>query len=140
MTAFGDTAIEQVISGGASEVKTFVIDSYQPELSLFGMLSELPLAALTSTIGIILVIVFFVTSSDSGSLVIDTITAGGKVNAPGQPARVLGYLRGAGRDRPAAWRRPDRAPGDGGVDGGGGGGASRSPSCCCWPAMPSSRD
>ena len=29
MTAFGDTAIEQVISGGASEVKTFVIDSYQ---------------------------------------------------------------------------------------------------------------
>ena len=82
MTAFGDTAIEQVISGGASEVKTFVIDSYQPELSLFGMLSELPLAALTSTIGIILVIVFFVTSSDSGSLVIDTITAGGKVNAP----------------------------------------------------------
>jgi len=30
----------------------------------------------------VLVIVFFVTSSDSGSLVIDTITAGGKVNAP----------------------------------------------------------
>ena len=29
-----------------------------------------------------LVIVFFVTSSDSGSLVIDTITAGGKVDAP----------------------------------------------------------
>ena len=37
---------------------------------------------MTSTAGIILVIVFFVTSSDSGSLVIDTITAGGKVNAP----------------------------------------------------------
>ena len=32
--------------------------------------------------GIVLVVVFFVTSSDSGSLVIDTITAGGKVDAP----------------------------------------------------------
>jgi BCCT family betaine/carnitine transporter len=39
-------------------------------------------------IGIILVIVFFVTSSDSGSLVIDTITAGGKVDAP-LPQRVF---------------------------------------------------
>ena len=35
-----------------------------------------------------LVVVFFVTSSDSGSLVIDTITAGGKMNAP-VPQRVF---------------------------------------------------
>jgi BCCT family betaine/carnitine transporter len=46
------------------------------------------LATITSTIGIILVVVFFVTSSDSGSLVIDTITAGGKVDAP-VPQRVF---------------------------------------------------
>ncbi len=46
------------------------------------------MVSITSTIGIILVIVFFVTSSDSGSLVIDTITAGGKVNAP-VPQRVF---------------------------------------------------
>jgi BCCT family betaine/carnitine transporter len=46
------------------------------------MLEALPLTQITSFIGIALVIVFFVTSSDSGSLVIDTITAGGKVNAP----------------------------------------------------------
>jgi BCCT family betaine/carnitine transporter len=82
MTAFGGTAIDQVLTTPDSQVKAFVIDSYKPELSLFGMLSELPLANITSTLGILLVIVFFVTSSDSGSLVIDTITAGGKVNAP----------------------------------------------------------
>ena len=35
-----------------------------------------------SLIGIALVLVFFITSSDSGSLVIDTITAGGKTDAP----------------------------------------------------------
>src|SRR3546814_18584104 len=46
------------------------------------MLQTLPLAWLTSLLGIVLVIVFFVTSSDSGSLVLDTITAGGKTDAP----------------------------------------------------------
>ncbi len=83
MTIFGGTAIQQLIDN-ATEAAVFgyVIDSYVPELSLFGMLSDLPLAAITSVIGIVLVIVFFVTSSDSGSLVIDTITAGGKINAP----------------------------------------------------------
>lgn len=83
MTAFGGTAIDQMINQVTeSAVFGFVIDAYVPELSLFGMLSELPLAAITSVVGIVLVIVFFVTSSDSGSLVIDTITAGGKINAP----------------------------------------------------------
>jgi len=83
MAVFGGAAIEQVLNDPAgSAVKAQVIDSYNPPLSLFAMLESLPLAAITSTIGIILVIVFFVTSSDSGSLVIDTITAGGKVDAP----------------------------------------------------------
>ncbi len=89
MAVFGGTAIDQVLSNpDASAVKSQVIDAYNPPLSLFAMLEGLPLAAITSTIGIVLVIVFFVTSSDSGSLVIDTITAGGKVNAP-VPQRVF---------------------------------------------------
>ena len=58
------------------------------ELKLFAMLGELPLKEISSFLGIILVIVFFITSSDSGSLVIDTITAGGKVDAP-VPQRVF---------------------------------------------------
>ena len=76
MTAFGDTAISMV-AGGANEITTAAL-----ELKLFVMLSQLPLANITSFIAIILVLVFFVTSSDSGSLVIDTITAGGKIEAP----------------------------------------------------------
>ncbi len=83
MTTFGGSAIDQVIARvSESAVYGYVIEAYVPELSLFGMLSELPFAAITSTIAIILVVVFFVTSSDSGSLVIDTITAGGKIDAP----------------------------------------------------------
>ena len=89
MAVFGGTAIHDMITNPeASAVKANVIDAYKPELSLFAMLDSLPLASITSTIGIILVIVFFVTSSDSGSLVIDTITAGGKIDAP-VPQRVF---------------------------------------------------
>lgn len=89
MAVFGGTAINDMITNlGDSAVKANVIDAYVPELSLFAMLQSLPLASITSTVGIVLVIVFFVTSSDSGSLVIDTITAGGKIDAP-VPQRVF---------------------------------------------------
>ncbi|SDS84822.1 betaine/carnitine transporter, BCCT family [Halopseudomonas sabulinigri] len=83
MTAFGGTAIGQFVTDGFTGVQEAAL-----ELKLFVMLGELPLTAITSFVGIVLVIVFFVTSSDSGSLVIDTITAGGKVNAP-VPQRVF---------------------------------------------------
>ncbi|MBK1625475.1 BCCT family transporter [Afifella marina] len=76
MTAFGGTAISQLMNGYEGAV------SAELPVKLFLMLEHLPLASITSFIGIVLVIVFFVTSSDSGSLVIDTITAGGKVDAP----------------------------------------------------------
>jgi BCCT family betaine/carnitine transporter len=82
MTSFGGTAMTLVNEGMAA------ITDAPLELKLFAMLDGLPIAAITSFVGIVLVIVFFVTSSDSGSLVIDTITAGGKVDAP-VPQRVF---------------------------------------------------
>ncbi|MEZ5585241.1 MAG: BCCT family transporter [Candidatus Competibacteraceae bacterium] len=84
MTAFGDTGLEQVrngvgqLAGGITDVS----------LAMFHMLENLPLTKITSFIGIVLVLVFFITSSDSGSLVIDSITAGGKVDAP-VPQRIF---------------------------------------------------
>jgi len=83
MSVFGGVAIQQVIQDGYTTAQ----DAELPR-QLFAMLNALPLAGITSAIGIVLVIVFFVTSSDSGSLVIDTITAGGKVDAP-VPQRVF---------------------------------------------------
>lgn len=77
MAAFGGTAISQVIADASAP-----ITSAAQELKLFQMVSGFPFASLLSLIGIVLVLAFFVTSSDSGSLVIDTITAGGKENAP----------------------------------------------------------
>ena len=83
MSVFGGTAIQQVLVDGYTGAQ----DAELP-LQLFKMLEALPLTTITSIVGIVLVIVFFVTSSDSGSLVIDTITAGGKIDAP-VPQRVF---------------------------------------------------
>ena len=83
MTVFGGTAITQVVSQGYEAV----VGAELP-LQLFLMLEALPLAGISSFLAIVLVVVFFVTSSDSGSLVIDVIAAGGKVDAP-TPQRVF---------------------------------------------------
>jgi len=77
MGAFGGTAISQVIADASAPVATDA-----QELKLFVMVESFPMASLLSLIGVILVLVFFITSSDSGSLVVDSLTAGGKENAP----------------------------------------------------------
>ena len=82
MSTFGGAAIDMLNAGGAEGVRATVIDSYKPEGALFGFLSELPLYSIIAPLSLVLIIIFFVTSSDSGSLVIDTITAGGKMDAP----------------------------------------------------------
>jgi len=83
MTVFGGTAITQLVRDGYEAAAGADLP-----LQLFMMLDVLPLAQITSFIAIILVVIFFVTSSDSGSLVIDVIAAGGKVDAP-TPQRVF---------------------------------------------------
>ena len=79
MSAFGGGALNQVqneIGVLGSEGLTEV------SLAMFQMLENISLSGITSFIGITLVLTFFVTSSDSGSLVIDSITSGGKTDAP----------------------------------------------------------
>lgn len=83
MTAFGGTAISQFVNEGYEAVKNADLP-----LKLFEMLEIMPLSSITSIVGIVLVVVFFITSADSGSLVIDTIAAGGKVDAP-TPQRIF---------------------------------------------------
>jgi BCCT family betaine/carnitine transporter len=78
MSAFGGVGVDQALNGVGS-LAGGIQDS---SLTLFRMLDNLPLTSVTSFLAIVLVLVFFITSSDSGSLVIDTITAGGKTEAP----------------------------------------------------------
>ncbi len=86
MSVFGGTAMEQMADGYDGVKDT--ISNWTPELSLYMLLEALPWSFIVSTISLALIVIFFVTSSDSGSLVIDTITAGGIMNPP-VPQRVF---------------------------------------------------
>ncbi len=81
MGIFGGTALHQFIVEGYTGV-TEAIAAWRPELVLFKMLERLPLAGLISFASVILLMVFFITSSDSASLVVNNISAGGKLGTP----------------------------------------------------------
>jgi BCCT family betaine/carnitine transporter len=77
-TAFGETALT-LNQSGTGELADGMSSA---SLVLFQMLEDLPIAEVTSVVAIFLLIVFIVTSADSGALVVDTITSGGKTDAP----------------------------------------------------------
>ena len=79
MSVFGGTALHQLLTDGYRGVADAA-----PELALFKMLEGLPFTEFVSAVALLLIAIFFVTSADSGSLVIDTITAGGKMDTPVQ--------------------------------------------------------
>ncbi|MDZ7671099.1 MAG: choline BCCT transporter BetT [Gammaproteobacteria bacterium] len=80
MTFFGNTAISMELGDQAGIIAGAVAENVP--VALFTMLEQLPFSTLTSGIATLLVITFFVTSSDSGSLVIDMITSGGNEDPP----------------------------------------------------------
>jgi BCCT family betaine/carnitine transporter len=85
MSIYGGIAIEQVTQGIGALGKDGLTEV---PLAMFQMFDAMPFGAILSVIAIVLVLVFFITSSDSGSLVIDSITAGGKIDAP-VPQRIF---------------------------------------------------
>jgi len=91
LTVFGNTALfeELFVNGGiASQVQNNIATA------LFILLEKYPFPFVTSLLGIIVTVTFFVTSSDSASLVIDIITAGGNTNPPVQQRIFWGILQG----------------------------------------------
>ncbi|MFC3607733.1 BCCT family transporter [Stutzerimonas tarimensis] len=77
---FGDTALHLIMNEGY----TALIDEVQADhaIALFKLFERLPLTSIASFIAVVLIITFFVTSSDSGSLVIDSLAAGGATHTP----------------------------------------------------------
>lgn len=76
MTVFGNTAIFIDSTAAAGTLGTAIANDLS--VGLFEFFTYLPLPMITSTLAVILVSVFFITSADSGSLVVDAIAAGGK--------------------------------------------------------------
>ncbi|MBB1273232.1 MULTISPECIES: BCCT family transporter [Psychromonas] len=85
MAIFGGIAIDQVINKVGELGANGLTDI---SLTLFHVYDSLPFGDAISVLSIVLILIFFVTSSDSGSLVIDSITAGGKIDAP-VPQRIF---------------------------------------------------
>ena len=85
MSTFGGSAL-WLQTTGAADIATAVNE--EVSTALFVMLESFPLTEVASFIGILLVTIFFVTSSDSGSLVVDHLTSGGKLDSP-VPQRVF---------------------------------------------------
>ncbi|RVW00952.1 BCCT family transporter [Rhodococcus spongiicola] len=78
-TIFGDSGLlrqrndgDMLGAGGSVDTNT----------TLFQLLDGLPVATLTSLLAIAVVVFFFVTSCDSGSLVIDNLSSGGTLETP----------------------------------------------------------
>ena len=85
MAVFGGSAIH-LQQNGLRDVATAVNENVAT--ALFDMLESFPLTGLVSFVGVLLLVSFFVTSSDSGSLVVDHLTSGGKLDSP-KPQRVF---------------------------------------------------
>lgn len=79
MGVFGGFAFDLQITQGIDIASVVKEDSSK---ALFVVLKELPLSEVLSFLSLFLVATFFITSSDSGSLVVDYMTAGGKLDAP----------------------------------------------------------
>jgi choline/glycine/proline betaine transport protein len=79
MTVFGNTALFTEMFGGGGIIAAV---NANEATALFVLLGRFPFATVTSLLATIVVVTFFVTSSDSGSLVIGIITKGGMEDPP----------------------------------------------------------
>ena len=80
MTFFGNSAIDLIHVQGVTQLAdTVATDS---SLALFAFLESLPFSQIVSFIGLIMVIIFFVTSCDSGAMVVDMLSSYGENNTP----------------------------------------------------------
>ncbi|MFO7582741.1 BCCT family transporter [Guyparkeria sp.] len=79
-SVFGDTALHAIMHEGY----TALIDEVNADqaIALFKLFEHLPFTAIVSFVTILLIVTFFVTSADSGALVIDSLASGGALKTP----------------------------------------------------------
>lgn len=80
MTIFGNSAIDMVLNQGNELLGTLANDNTPVALFLF--LEQFPWSNLLSVIAVLMIVVFFVTSCDSGAMVIDMLCSHGNNNTP----------------------------------------------------------
>jgi len=79
-SVFGDTALHMIMVDGYTDLIEQV--ELDHAIALFKFFEQLPFTSVISFISVALIALFFVTSSDSGSLVIDSLASGGAAHTP----------------------------------------------------------
>jgi choline/glycine/proline betaine transport protein len=79
-TFFGNSAIDMILNGGLQSLGDAV--SNDVAVALFAFLDQFPFGSVLSFIAIIMVVIFFVTSADSGALVVNMLCSNGRDDTP----------------------------------------------------------
>jgi choline/glycine/proline betaine transport protein len=80
MTIFGNSAIDLVHNQGVVELGEMV--SNDSSVALFVFLENFPLSTVLSFFSVLMIVIFFVTSCDSGAMVVDMLCSHGSNNTP----------------------------------------------------------
>lgn len=80
MTVFGNSAIELILNQGATELGEMV--QQDPSVALFQFFEYLPGTTFLSFVAVIMIVVFFVTSADSGAMVVNMLASKGEDDTP----------------------------------------------------------
>lgn len=76
MTFFGNSAIDMILNHGLTSLSEVI--SQDVSLALFAFLEQLPFSTIFTYIALLMIVVFFITSADSGALVMDMLCAYGE--------------------------------------------------------------
>ncbi|GAB3294802.1 BCCT family transporter [Pseudidiomarina andamanensis] len=80
MTFFGNSAIDMILNKGVTSLGEMVENDVS--IALFAFLEQFPWSGFLSVVATLMVVVFFVTSSDSGSMVVDMLCSNGRDDTP----------------------------------------------------------
>jgi choline/glycine/proline betaine transport protein len=92
MAAFGGTALHMELFGDAGIAAAVAADT---TTALYATLDRLPLATLASALATLLIATYFVTSSDSGTHVVDALISRGSTRSPKRQRVIWGITEGA---------------------------------------------
>lgn len=76
---FGGAALQVALQGDVALAQAVQQDA---AVAIYNLLGHYPLSSVTALLAMLLVVVFFITSSDSGSFVVDMLCSGGNPNPP----------------------------------------------------------
>ncbi|MEM6708944.1 MAG: BCCT family transporter [Pseudomonadota bacterium] len=80
MTVFGNSAIALITDGGQSALGDAVLAD--ESVALFQFLEYLPASSVLCAVAIVMILVFFVTSADSGAMILNMLSSHGRDDTP----------------------------------------------------------